>query len=75
MLRTTARQQLRRTNSAKGYVAARCYASAVAVTSVLGLDPTRLGCSTLGRRIVRSKHSPVGEIVRLCYRRVAGVPI
>jgi hypothetical protein len=41
MLRTTARQQLRRTNSAKGYVAGRCYASAVAVTSVLGARPDK----------------------------------
>ena len=44
MLRTTAHEQLRRTNPAKGYVAGRCNASTVAVTSDLGArrDKARL---------------------------------
>ena len=39
MLRTTAHEQLRRTNPAKGYVAGRCNASTVAATSDLGARP------------------------------------
>jgi hypothetical protein len=41
MLRTTAHEQLRRTNPAKGYVAGRCNASTVAVTSDLGARPDK----------------------------------
>jgi hypothetical protein len=41
MLRTTAHQQLRRTNPAKGYVAGRCNASTVVVTSDLGARPDK----------------------------------
>ena len=41
MLRTTAHEQLRRTNPAKGYVAGRCNASTVQVTSDLGARPDK----------------------------------
>ena len=41
MLRTTAHEQLRRTNPAKGYVAGRCNVSTVAVTSDLGARPDK----------------------------------
>ena len=41
MLRTTAHEQLRRTNPAKGYVAGRRNASTVAVTSDLGARPDK----------------------------------
>jgi hypothetical protein len=43
MLRTTAHQQLRRTNPAKGYVAGSCNASMVAVTSDLGARSDEAG--------------------------------
>jgi hypothetical protein len=75
MLRTTAHEQLRRTNPAKGYVAGRCNASTVAVTSDLGARPDKARLLHPPLWDLRSRHSPIGEMLRLCRRRVAGVHI
>jgi hypothetical protein len=75
MLRTTAHQQLRRTNPAKGYVAGRCNASTVAVASDLGARPDKARLLPPPLWTFRSRHSPVGDMHGLCCRRVAGVHI